>query len=500
MHVPSAAVSRHATWRGALAAPAAAWQIGSLGPGGRDASVMRSDASAGRERRLPRWERANVLRAGCLLLIVVQNSSLIMVTSYSRTLLPPYAPTVAVFFAEVLKMGAALALLACEKRSLRSAMRQAAGLAAEHGWATLQFAVPALCYTMQNYLWYFALSNLDSVTAAVTSQMKVITTAVASVVMLGRRLSTPQWATLLVLTGGLVVIQLKDPGRTSQQRNTALGGLAMLLATVLSAYSGVFLEKLFKTVPLPLWLQSLQLSAFALPISAACMLAHDAQSLRAGELLSGFNRVVWCAVGLNALGGLAVSMALKYADNILKTFAVGVSIVLNCAVSAVLLDAPLTPRVILGVTMVVGSTCAFNACAPPKDAADGELEYRLVPTADPNGAAPIDAPSPPDTPPDASPARRRAPAPDPQANVGARGGEQRDAAPRPLKFHQSPPPPPGLRPTTVVYSSRSHGNSPVEQRCSPRSPDDAAFRAFLRQVPADPFDDRDEAVTARLPV
>ena len=393
-----------------------------------------------------------------------------MVTSYSRTLLPPYAPTVAVFFAEVLKMGAALALLTCEKRSLRSAMRQAAGLAAEHGWATLQFAVPALCYTMQNYLWYFALSNLDSVTAAVTSQMKVITTAVASVVMLGRRLSTPQWATLLVLTGGLVVIQLKDPGRSSQQRNTALGGLAMLLATVLSAYSGVFLEKLFKTVPLPLWLQSLQLSAFALPISAACMLAHDAQSLRAGELLSGFNRVVWCAVGLNALGGLAVSMALKYADNILKTFAVGVSIVLNCAVSAVLLDAPLTPRVILGVTMVVGSTCAFNACAPPKDAADGELEYRLVPTADPNGAAPIDAPSPPDTPP--------------------------DAAPRPFKFHQSPLPPPGSRPTTVVYSSRSHGNSPVKQR-SPRSPDDAAFRAFLRQMPADLFDDRDEAVTAR---
>jgi hypothetical protein len=32
----------------------------------------------------------------------------------------------------------------------------------------------------------------------------------------------------------------------------------------------------------------------------------------------GVNDVVWIAVSLNAVGGIAVSMALKYADNILK--------------------------------------------------------------------------------------------------------------------------------------------------------------------------------------
>ena len=219
-----------------------------------------------------------MLRIGCLVLIVLQNSSLIIVTSISRMQEPPYLASVAVFFSEVLKLGSAVALLALEQRSLTRAFSLTARLLSEHGRETLQFAVPALCYTLQNNLWFYALSNLDPVTAAVTSQVKVITTAIASVVMLGRRLNGAQWLALLGLTVGLVVITTKQqPAAPAAGRkvptNTLSGVLAMLLATVLSAYSGVFLERLFKTIKLTLWLQSIQLSLFALPISLLTMLA-----------------------------------------------------------------------------------------------------------------------------------------------------------------------------------------------------------------------------------
>ena len=70
-------------------------------------------------------------------------------------------------------MVAAFALLAWEQRSAVVAARQTLGTVREYGWETVKFAVPALCYTLQNNLWYYALSNLDPVTAAVTSQMKV---------------------------------------------------------------------------------------------------------------------------------------------------------------------------------------------------------------------------------------------------------------------------------------------------------------------------------------
>jgi UDP-sugar transporter A1/2/3 len=321
----------------------------------------------------------SLIRGFCLGLIVVQNSSLIVVTSYSRTLEPAYLPSVAVSLAEVFKLGAAVLLLVYELGSIRAAAKQIRGLLLEHSSETLMFAVPALCYTLQNNLWYYALSHLDSITAAVTSQMKVITTAIASVFMLGRRLSHLQWVSLCLLTLGMTVMQIRGshhgeritvaPGRVVPE-NTIRGASAMLLSTVLSAYAGVFLEKLFKTVKLTLWLQSIQLSVFALPVSCVCMLIHDAPHVLDGSLLVGFNGWAWLTVCLSALGGIAVSMALKYADNILKTFAVGGSIVLNCAVSTAFLGVPLTWQVVCGVFLVVSSTCLFNSSALSRRSAE----------------------------------------------------------------------------------------------------------------------------------
>ena len=113
-----------------------------------------------------------LMRQFCLGLIVVQNSSLILVTSYSRSLTPAYLPSVAVFFAEILKAVMAFVSLAWELRSGRDALRNITSLLREHSRDTIKFGVPALCYTLQNNLWYYALSHLDPVTAAVTSQMK----------------------------------------------------------------------------------------------------------------------------------------------------------------------------------------------------------------------------------------------------------------------------------------------------------------------------------------
>ena len=334
--------------------------------------------------------RDALLRGFCLGLIVVQNSSLIVVTSYSRTLVPAYLPSVAVTLSEFAKLGAAVLLLAYEQRSFKVAARQIRGLLYEHSRETLLFAVPALCYTLQNNLWYYALSHLDSITAAVTSQMKVITTAVASVFMLGRRLSSLQWIALCLLMLGMIVMQIRStrrilaaPGRVVPH-NSASGACAMLLSTALSAYAGVFLEKLFKTVKLTLWLQSIQLSLFALPVSCLCMLMYDAPHVLDGSLLVGFNQWAWLTVCLSAVGGIAVSMALKYADNILKTFAVGCSIVLNCAVSTAFLGVPLTWQVICGVVLVVSSTCLFNASALVGGAFGGTLGGAGAPKTDPS--------------------------------------------------------------------------------------------------------------------
>ena len=92
------------------------------------------------------------------------------------------------------------------------------------------------------YYWYYLLTLSLPL-------YQVMTTAIASVLMLGRRLSGIQWVSLAILTLGMVVMQLpgsREAGRGDATgdpagaervvpRSSMSGAWAMLLSTVLSA-------------------------------------------------------------------------------------------------------------------------------------------------------------------------------------------------------------------------------------------------------------------------
>mmetsp|Transcript_1302 Transcript_1302/g.2656 ORF Transcript_1302/g.2656 Transcript_1302/m.2656 type:complete len:115 (+) Transcript_1302:635-979(+) len=103
--------------------------------------------------------------------------------------------------------------------------------------------VPALLYLVQNSLLYVALSNLSAPLFQVTYQMKTLTTAVVSVVMLDRRYNITQWLCLLVLGIGVaVVVTGEKPGSSSSAKIDnmfMLKGLsAVAVACLSSALAG----------------------------------------------------------------------------------------------------------------------------------------------------------------------------------------------------------------------------------------------------------------------
>lgn len=77
------------------------------------------------------------------------------------------------------------------------------------GW---KLAIPATLYTLQNSLQYIAVSNLDAVHFQILYQLKILTTALFSVTMLGRALSPKRWIALVLLTLGVAVVQLPAGG------------------------------------------------------------------------------------------------------------------------------------------------------------------------------------------------------------------------------------------------------------------------------------------------
>merc|ERR1712048_1548483 len=71
----------------------------------------------------------------------------------------------------------------------------------------LKVCVPGLLYTLRNNLLFVSLSNLSGAVYQVTYQLKILTTAVLSVIILGKALGPTKWSALFTLTLGVTCIQ-----------------------------------------------------------------------------------------------------------------------------------------------------------------------------------------------------------------------------------------------------------------------------------------------------
>lgn len=236
----------------------------------------------------------------------------------------------------------------------------------------LRIMVPALLYLVQNSLLYVALSNLSAPLFQVTYQMKTLTTAVVSVVMLDRRYNITQWLCLLVLGIGVaVVVTGEKPGSSSSAKIDnmfMLKGLsAVAVACLSSALAGVYFEKVLKkhdtkgsdsSPQVSLWMRNVQLAFFSILIAIGqCIYKTNSSSK---PFFHGFGPMVYLLLFLQVAGGLLVAAIIKYADNVLKGLATGVSVVVSTFCSMMIFGTPLSVNFVSGATLILGSVFLFS--------------------------------------------------------------------------------------------------------------------------------------------
>ncbi|KAA1120610.1 hypothetical protein PGTUg99_008930 [Puccinia graminis f. sp. tritici] len=238
-----------------------------------------------------------------------------------------------------------------------------------------KLSIPAVLYVIQNNLQFVAAANLDVATFSVTYQLKILTTALCSVVMLGRQLSVTKWTALFFLAVGVALVQLQNistqPGGSSSKKSPAdtadrfIGFIAVTSACFTSGLAGVYFELVLKSSnKVDLWIRNIQLSLFSLlPALFTTLFTSSSQE---GHMFSNFGFWAWATVLTQVIGGLVTALVIKFADNILKGFATSLSIILSTLAGVFIFGTPLPLGSALGSLVVLFSTYAYNSSSDTK--------------------------------------------------------------------------------------------------------------------------------------
>jgi len=274
--------------------------------------------------------------------LIVQNSTIAMLMRQSRASPAErlFLPSTVVVSSEVVKVIAATMLMfmgGFQKSEFT-------------WWEVGKSAVPSVLFVFVNNLAFVAISNLEAATYQLTYQVKIFTTAVMSVLILKKSISLRKWLSLVVLAGGVVVVQWSPTAAKKEQiGNPLIGLMAAVGACCLSSIANVYFEKILKDSPVTLWARNVHLGVIGIATGlVGIYLSGETQLVMEKGFFYGYTWLTWAVVMCASLGGLLSAVVVKYADNILKGFATSFAIVLTCLFSTFFFGFVITPQFVIG--------------------------------------------------------------------------------------------------------------------------------------------------------
>mmetsp|Transcript_9448 Transcript_9448/g.15451 ORF Transcript_9448/g.15451 Transcript_9448/m.15451 type:complete len:347 (+) Transcript_9448:19-1059(+) len=318
-----------------------------------------------------------------LILLVFQNVLLVMSMKYSKVHKSEdgraYLSSTAVTMAELVKFVSAMLLeLFFETPANESFV---AKMRSEFfNFDTVKLAVPGILYCIQNNLLFVAVTNLPVPIYQVSAQAKILTTAMFSVILLGKRISKLQVFSLFILTGGVGIVQVANSGDKNTDAdglNPMVGLAAIGAACLTSGFAGVYFEKILKHGrKVTLYIRNVQLSFFGVTIGLLTVLANDYNAVMDDGFFQGYTNWTIVVILTQACGGLLVAVVMRYADNILKGFATSVSIIVASTISVFLFSTPLSGMFLCGASLVMAAVYIYGKYPAPQPEKYSQLPQR----------------------------------------------------------------------------------------------------------------------------
>jgi UDP-sugar transporter A1/2/3 len=227
---------------------------------------------------------------------------------------------------------------------------------------SVKLIIPAALYLLQNNLLFLALSHLSVPTYQISSQGKLLATAIFSRVLLKKRLSAMQYCAITLLGLGVAVVQLSEyrinmsaesaSGGAGEPQDQWLGLLAVLVSCLTSGFAGVYFELVLKSNKQSVHYHNFQLAFWSILFAVVLIICKDMAQVKSHGLFHGFDEIVVLIVVTQTMTGFAVSMMLKYANALLKGFAISVAAIVASVASVFLFDAKVDGLFFVGASMV----------------------------------------------------------------------------------------------------------------------------------------------------
>ena len=245
--------------------------------------------------------------------------------------------------------------------------------------------VLALIYAVGNVMSYYSLARIGAGTFVVVANLKTLTTAVFSTLMLGNRYSWTQWRALTLLVVGVVLFVLPTlDGRGTENDRVGLsksdlflGVASEMVVITLSGYASIYFEKVIKQDPFSIWERNFQLGFYStFTYITLISFEHNGH-------FSNWTPLALALSFLGAAGGLLVALSIKYGDSVLKTLAISGSIIYASIVDHICLDGPMNQQMGLSAIVVVIAVLNYNFDATPAYPPEKAIENKNGAKADP---------------------------------------------------------------------------------------------------------------------
>ncbi|XP_050428788.1 UDP-galactose transporter senju isoform X2 [Adelges cooleyi] len=284
---------------------------------------------------------------------------LVKISQVTETGLYDYNVISVVLLTELCKLLISL-LLFCKDNPIRSIIDKTK----ENSTLLFLYMIPAFLYCFYNNLAFINLSIFDPTTYFILLQLRVLLTGIVYQCLFQKKLSNIQWLSLVLLTIGCILKELKVDDNVKKHSYGLVTGMVLMATQIFcSCLAGVYNEYLLKNdrgSKVNVYVQNMFMYADSIVCNLILWLTMSQHTQTAKSLDSSSINFWAILIVLNSAAyGIVTSLLLHSLNSIMKVFATAVELVLIALLSWIILSYPITWQTAVGVCIVSFSVVIY---------------------------------------------------------------------------------------------------------------------------------------------